>query len=287
MPGDGSVAEDRFGLATHRRILYRAARRALAVALRVALPLALPLALPIALGACAGPQSMLDPAGPSARAIAAVWWWMFGVSAAVLLGMVAVWLLAMRRSSRMPADEVRRSGQRWIIGGGIVLPGVAVTALLVFGSPAGLHQLPLPYRNHGGPAPLRIEAIGHQWWWELHYPDSGVRLKNELRLPAGQPVDIHTSSRDVIHSFWVPRLGGKLDAIPGRTLVVRLQADEPGTFRGQCAEFCGLGHAHMTMTVQAMEPAAFEAWLQEQAQAQAQAQALAQPQARRAPERTP
>jgi len=95
----------------------------------------------------------------------------------------------------------------------------------------------------------------------MHYPDNGVRLKNEMRVPVGRAVDVHTQSSDVIHSFWVPRLGGKLDAVPGRTLVVRLQADRAGTYRGQCAEFCGTGHAHMTMTVIAMEPADFDAWL--------------------------
>ncbi|WP_017758163.1 cytochrome c oxidase subunit II, partial [Pseudacidovorax intermedius] len=84
---------------------------------------------------------------------------------------------------------------------------------------------------------------------------------NELRLPAGRAVDVHTRSADVIHGFWVPRLGGKLDAVPGRTLVVRLQADRPGTYRGVCAEFCGAGHAHMPMVVQAMPAEDFDVWL--------------------------
>ncbi|MCK7493505.1 MAG: hypothetical protein MZW92_20765 [Comamonadaceae bacterium] len=88
-----------------------------------------------------------------------------------------------------------------------------------------------------------------------------MTLVDELRMPAGRAVDIHTESRDVIHSFWVPRLGGKLDAIPGHVRVVRLQADAPGVDRGVCAEFCGVGHADMAMTVVAMEPAAFDAWL--------------------------
>ena len=221
-------------------------------------------AAPLVLSACKGPQSTLAPAGPSAEAIAAVWWWMLGVATVVFFGVVLAWLLAMRPGRALSAEQSRRAGRRWIVGGGIVLPAVAITALLVLGSPAGLHQLPLPGRAPPGVAPLRIDAIGHQWWWELHYPDTGLRLRNELHIPVGRPVDIHTSSRDVIHSFWVPRLGGKLDAIPGHTRVVRLQADQAGTFRGQCAEFCGAGHAHMTMTVHAVEPAAFERWLQAQ-----------------------
>ena len=208
---------------------------------------------------------MLDPAGPSAHAIALVWWWMFGVSCAVLVGVTVAWLWAMRsRRTWAPADA-ERAGRRWIVGGGIVLPSVAIAALLVFGSPAGLHQLPLP---GGQAASLRIDAIGHQWWWEIHYPGAGTSLRNEMRIPVGRPVDVHTQSRDVIHSFWVPRLGGKLDAIPGRTLVVRLQADAPGVYRGQCAEFCGLGHAHMVMTVHAMPADEFDAWLRAQGGAQ-------------------
>ncbi len=226
---------------------------------------------------CAGRQSILEPAGPSAQAIAGVWWWMLGGAALVYIGVVAVWLQAMRPDRAGMdgfiggADEgaAAPAGQRWIIGGGIVLPAVAITLLLVFGSSAGLHQLPLPLHGAGGAAPMRIDAIGRQWLWTLHYPGSGVTLRNEMRLPVGRTVDIHVSSLDVIHSFWVPRLGGKLDAIPGRTGIVRLRADQPGTFRGQCAEFCGLGHAHMVMTVHAMPQAEFDAWLATQASSMA------------------
>lgn len=213
---------------------------------------------------CKGAQSTLDPAGPSAQAIATVWWWMLAVAVLVLAGVVAVWLLAMRRGAAAPSalqSDGARSERRWLVWGGLVLPSVSIAALVVLGSPAGLHQLPLPGGGSNAPAPLEIQAIGHQWWWELNYPASGVTLRNEMRIPAGRPVDVLTSSADVIHSFWVPRLGGKLDAVPGRTFRVRLQANEPGVYRGQCAEFCGRDHAHMTMTVLAMEPAEFDAWL--------------------------
>jgi cytochrome c oxidase subunit 2 len=107
-----------------------------------------------------------------------------------------------------------------------------------------------------------IEVTGHQWWWEVRYPDTGITLRNELHIPVGQPVDIHLTTADVIHAFWVPRLGGKLDAIPGRTNVLRLQADRPGSYRGQCAEFCGMNHAHMQFTVEAHPPEAFDQWLE-------------------------
>jgi cytochrome c oxidase subunit 2 len=219
----------------------------------------------VGLPGCTGTQSILDPAGPSAQAIALVWWWMLGVAVVVVVGVMVAGWLAMRRghnSETYTTDEMATShGLRWIVGGGIVLPAVAITALLVFGSPAGFHQLPLSWTGAGGPGPLRIDVMARQWAWSLQYPESGVRLHNELRLPLGRPVDIHVGSNDVIHSFWVPRLGGKIDAIPGRTNVVRLQADQAGTFRGQCAEFCGLNHAHMVMTVIAMPAGEFEAWL--------------------------
>ncbi|MBZ8138366.1 cytochrome c oxidase subunit II [Rubrivivax gelatinosus] len=239
VPGDRGAAEDGFGL--HRPILGTAAAFVLA--------------------GCEGPLSILDPAGPSARAIATVWWWMLGVAALVFVGTVAAWLLALRRRAAPSGEQARRGARRWLVVGGLLLPSVAVLALLLAGSPAALHQLPLP---GGGAAPLRVHAIGSQWRWELHYPDAGVTRVGELRLPAGRAVDVHTESRDVIHSFWVPRLGGKLDAVPGHVRVVRLQADAPGRYRGVCAEYCGSGHADMVMTVVAMEPAAFDAWLDSQ-----------------------
>lgn len=205
-------------------------------------------------------MSTLDPAGPEASAIADVWWWMFGVASVVFVGVVALWLLAMRRDRVLPQDEAARSGRRWIIGGGVLLPAVATTALVVFGSPSGQHRLPLPVPS-GDEQPLLVNVTGHQFWWELHYPETGVRLRNELRLPVGRAIEVHTRSADVIHSFWVPRLGGKIDAVPGHVRVVRLRADHAGTFRGQCAEFCGRDHAHMTMIVHAMPAAEFDSWL--------------------------
>lgn len=213
---------------------------------------------PALLSGCAGVQSALDPAGPSAQAIAQVWWWMLGVSVVVLVLVLALWMAGMRRR-RGARRGTPGSGKAWLVGGGIVLPTSAIVALLAFGADAGLHQLPLPGMD---PAPLRIDAVAGQWRWEFRYGgDAGPRLENQLRLPAGRAVHIHTSSSDVIHSFWVPALGGKLDAIPGRTLVLRLQARQPGRWRGQCAEFCGIGHAHMVFEVEALPAAEFDAWL--------------------------
>jgi cytochrome c oxidase, subunit II len=213
-----------------------------------------------ALAGCSGPQSTLDPAGPAADVVATLWWWMFGYGTLVLLVVVGLWLHALYRRRPEPDEaQARRTGRRWIVGGGLLLPLASIAVLLAFGVPAGHGMLPWPVA--AGPAALRIEVVGHQWWWEVRYPDAGLQLRDELVLPVGRPVDVHVSSRDVIHSFWVPRLGGKIDAIPGRTNVIRLRADRAGAMRGQCAEFCGDAHAHMTMRVRALHADEFEAWL--------------------------
>lgn len=180
--------------------------------------------------------------------IADLWWAMFGFSALVVIAVTILWVYAWRRDVPAPSeDRARGLARRWIVGGGIVLPVLSITALLAFGLPAGLQQLPLPAEER----PLDIVVTGHQWWWEVHYPSAGVTLRDTLHLPVGVPVHIHARTADVIHSFWVPRLGGKIDMIPGRTNVLRIQADEVGRFRGQCAEFCGSAHARMVLMVEA------------------------------------
>lgn len=216
------------------------------------------------LSGCEGGQSALQPAGGAARDIALLWWWMLGASVVILVAVVGLWLYAQfRHSSGIPSETWDTAegdpvvARRWLIGGGLVLPGAAIVALLAFGIPMGHRMLPLPLSE----APLRIEVTGHQWWWEVHYPEQGITTANQIHIPAGHPVDFHLNSADVIHAFWVPQLGGKLDMIPGRTNVLRLQADTPGRFRGQCAEFCGLQHARMRMTVEALPEEAFAQWV--------------------------
>ncbi|MHA6493455.1 cytochrome c oxidase subunit II [Pseudomonas borbori] len=194
-----------------------------------------------------------------AREVALLWWVMCGFATLVLVVVSALWIYAMRRTPRdTTPEQAARINRRWIIGGGIILPTVSIVLLLIFGIPIGHRMLPLPLI---GEQPLRIEIIGHQWWWEVRYPDSGVVTANQLHIPAGRPVDLRVSSADVIHSFWVPRLGGKIDMIPGRHNEIRLQADEPGMHRGQCSEFCGTQHSHMILHVEAHAEADFAAWL--------------------------
>jgi cytochrome c oxidase subunit 2 len=117
--------------------------------------------------------------------------------------------------------------------------------------------------THAGPPAITV--IGHQWWWEIHYQIGGVEQHvvdaNELHLPAGRPVDIELRTHDVIHSFWVPRLHGKVDLVPGFANRIRIQADQPGVYRGECAEYCGPQHAHMILLVDVQPQAEFDAWL--------------------------
>lgn len=211
------------------------------------------------LSACEGPYSTLDPGGPAALTAAWLWWAMFLVSMLVMVGVFALWGYAILRQPKEEDEkDIQRLHNRWIVGGGLVLPLSCITVLLAFGIPAGHSMLPLTPEE--GDA-FVVRVTGHQWWWEVEYPNDDITLQNEIHIPAGQPIDVHISSADVIHSFWVPRLAGKLDAVPGHLNVLRIQADEPGEYRGRCAEFCGRNHAHMVFTVIAHSEDDFEQWL--------------------------
>jgi len=187
---------------------------------------------------------------------------MFAFFSLVLIALVWLWIHAMRRDPGQVSDrEAQRLQNRWVVGGGLLLPVVSISVVLMVGIALGQRMLALPLADG---EPLRIEVTAHQWWWEVRYPDTGVVLKDELHIPAGQPVDLQLISDDVVHSFWVPRLAGKMDMFPGRTNVLRLEADKPGTYHGMCSEFCGVGHARMHFVVEAHLPADFELWLQQE-----------------------
>jgi cytochrome c oxidase subunit II len=203
---------------------------------------------------------MLAPGGPAAQFAADIGWAMFIGAALVLLSLVGLWLYALQRRPPERDEAVqRRIARRWIIGGGIIVPGISIVVLLAYGIPLGQRMLPLPMP---GAAPLKIEVTGQQWHWQIRYPEQGIVGTDRLVIPAGRTIDFHVGSADVIHSFWLPQLGGKIDAIPGRINVLRLRADRPGEYRGQCAEFCGTGHAHMVFAVEVLDAAAFDAWLE-------------------------
>ncbi len=122
-------------------------------------------------------------------------------------------------------------------------------------------------RRRATASELTIRVVGHQFWWEARYPGSGVVTANELHIPIRTPVQMLLYTRDVIHSFWVPQLNKKQDMLPEQTTRLLLYADKPGRYRGQCAEFCGLQHAHMGMYVFADPPAKFHAWLAQNVEA--------------------
>lgn len=163
----------------------------------------------------------------------------------LVMGLVAFALLRPGRGEAIPP-------KRWLVWGGLAFPGVVLTALLVFALATGERLLP-----HPGSGAYVVEAIPRQWAWTFRYPE-GRETQDVLHLPVGRPVDIRVIGTDVIHSFWVPRLGGKIDAIPGHVNTIRLEADRPGTFGGVCSEFCGVGHTSMTFTTIAHEAAAFD-----------------------------
>ncbi|MFC7693357.1 cytochrome c oxidase subunit II [Paeniroseomonas aquatica] len=171
------------------------------------------------------------------------------------MGLLAAALLAPGRWRQAMGSR------RFVIGGGIVFPVVTLAALLVYS--LGISRaLTLP----GEAAPLKVEIIGRQYWWEVRYPElgEGAVTANELHLPVGRDVELQLSSGDVIHSVWIPNLHGKMDMIPGRVNRQRLRVDRTGVLRGQCTEFCGIQHSFMAFWVVAHEPADFAAWVARQ-----------------------
>ncbi|QJR82634.1 cytochrome c oxidase subunit II [Alteromonas pelagimontana] len=212
------------------------------------------------LSGCSGYYSTLDPAGPYARSVAWIWWGMFIVATLVLFGVCGLWWYAMRKRSRDYSDlEVRRVLNRFILAGGTGLPVVAMTVLLAFGIPEGHKMMPWPDARA-----LHIDVHAKRWEWQVKYPKQNIQLTDEIHIPVDTPIDVYVTSADVIHGFWVPRLGGKIDAIPGRTNVVRIQADKPGSYGGQCAEYCGQSHAFMKFEVVAHSASDFKNWLAQQ-----------------------
>ena len=225
----------------------------------------------LVLAGCSGPQSALEPAGRGAERIADLFWWM-------TVGAVVIWLaviaLALYAERVRPEAHSRRQANALIIGGGAIIPTVVLAGLLVYGLALTPDLL--------APAPegsLKIAVTGEQWWWRVRYlpPGGGsVELANEIRLPVGDHVEFRLESPDVIHSFWIPSLGGKLDMIPGRLTRLTLEPTRTGVFRGACAEYCGTSHALMSFAVVVLDKADFAAWLERQQQpAQAPAEPLA------------
>jgi cytochrome c oxidase subunit 2 len=205
----------------------------------------------------------LDPQGPVAGAMADLWWLMLGLGVAVFVVFAVLLLVGLFR--RRPAAEPQPDGQtpnlsgRWIIAGGVMMP-LAVLVVVFGATVQAMRAMPMTAPRGA----LAVEIVGHQWWWEVRYPDEGITTANELHIPVGRPVALRLTSADVIHSFWVPALGGKMDLLPDGTNMLVLQADEPGEHRSQCAEFCGLQHANHGLIVVAESAERFASWVADQ-----------------------
>lgn len=232
-------------------------------------------ALAISLSACQfidpsvedPPLNSLDPEGPFARAIDNLFWPVFWIATGVFVlvqGAIIVTAVFFRdRDGRKEPKQIHGNAKLeviWTIIPALILATIAVPSIQT------IFQL-----TECDPDAMDVEVIGHQWWFEYRYPDieglpegEEIETANVMVVPAGQEVCAHLSSEDVIHNYWIPKLNGKRYAIPGHETVLRLQADEPGVYAGHCAEFCGLSHSLMRAQVQAVTPAEFDAWVENQ-----------------------
>lgn len=222
----------------------------------------------IACAACSAPMSIFGADGEGGRRISGLAWFMIMTAAIVYVAVMALFIVAMSRNrARDPkAVDLSRPGHGFIIWGGAVMPSLVLAAVFVAGL-AAMGRFPAR-ANERAPA---FTITGHQWWWQVDYDDPKLpgqfTTANELHVPVGETVRIRLISGDVIHSFWVPGLQGKIDLIPGDTNEVRIHAEKAGTYRGQCAEFCGQQHANMAFTVVAEPRAKWESWIAGQQQA--------------------
>jgi cytochrome c oxidase subunit II len=170
---------------------------------------------------------------------------------AIVVALLVLGLLRRRSERRGLAP-----GTTFVVALGVVLPAVVIVALFVL----TLDALPKTSPSHGKTR-LEVDVVARDWFWDVSYPATGARTANEIHIPVGAPVDIRVTSSDVIHSLWVPELNRKIDVIPGRRNDVVFDARTAGVYRGQCAEFCGLEHAHMALYVVAEPRSAFTRWL--------------------------
>lgn len=207
------------------------------------------------------PQNVLEPAGEWARKADGLWNLTFAIAIGVFVLVQAALIYSVIRYRAKPGREARQfEGNARLEVILTVIPALILAAIAVptIGTIFDLATEP------DGEGVLQVNVEGRQYWWMYEYPDLDIVTANELHIPVGTPVNVTIEGYDVNHSFWVPRLAGTQDVIPGRINRLTLEADEPGTYRGQCKEFCGLSHANMALRVIAHEPAAFDSWVSEQ-----------------------
>jgi cytochrome c oxidase subunit 2 len=230
--------------------------------------------LPVAIVAagCGSKQNSLSPESPPAHGIATLWWIMLagsGVGLAVIVGiLVAAWF-------KRDTEGSDRPGTITVLVLGIATPILVLVALFAYSDIFLIRGTSPPAEAVAAAADeMTVRVVGHQFWWEIRYPGTTAVTANEIHIPVRTHVVVYVHSDDVIHSFWVPQLNRKIDLEPDQVNRVELYADKVGRFRGQCAEFCGLQHAHMSFYVFSDPPAVFRRWLAAQSKPAASAPAL-------------
>jgi cytochrome c oxidase subunit II len=224
---------------------------------------------------CEGINNALNPTGPQAQNLSRLWWLFFIVCSVVFVIVMIALLLSLKNRTGEPPDALppvveppqAQERTRW----NVVISAISITVIILFvfliASYSAGRSMTAELAHKNG---LNIELTGHQWWWEVRYDDVDASniftTANEIHIPVGVPVTFSLKAADVIHSFWVPNLSGKKDLIPGKINTIWLQADKPGVYRGQCAEYCGLQHARMALWIVAEPQEQFNAWHQNQTQ---------------------
>lgn len=221
-------------------------------------------------GGCASGTSIFNPASNNAQVTSQLTLLVFGIAAVVFVVVEGILVYTYLRFSQKKQNKTdlpnQTEGNRRLELGWTAVPALVLAGVYAFSiGPLGIVSYQ-PGLFTGDPASnvVNVRAVGHQWFWEFDYPDDHIVTANELHIPVGVPVKLDLESTDVIHSFWVPELGGKMDVIPGHTNTLWIQADKAGTYAGQCAEFCGVEHAKMRLLVIAEPADQFKTWVQQQ-----------------------
>ena len=230
----------------------------------------------VTIGGCGLEQSSLNPAGRGAKQIADLFWYMTAGATVIWLVVVGLFVYAIHYC---PLPHNDRRSRLTVIGGGVVVPTIVLTGLLAYGLSL-LPELQAPAQEGS----LMVDVEGIQYWWRVRYPnpakmppsestpnallrnDLFIETANEIVLPVGQEVEFRLRGEDVIHSFWIPSIGGKVDMMPGRVNRLKLAPTRVGRYRGVCAEYCGESHAMMAFDVRVVEPDEFDAWLMRQSE---------------------
>jgi cytochrome c oxidase subunit II len=208
---------------------------------------------------------VLSPAGVAAQHLALLGWWLIGVACAVVVIVTVALVIPLRWRRRTLADSPPTGSPDRDQGIASILIFSGISLVVLAGAFAATVVTLRATQNPPRPPALTVRVVGHQWWWEVQYvspdPERSVITANEIHVPVGQPVRLVLQSADVVHSFWIPQLAGKVDLIPGETNVSWIEADRVGTFDGQCAKYCGMQHTQMRLSVVADAPETFTAWL--------------------------